>query len=139
MAELPEVAPATPAATPAPEPESEQGLSLRFASDRDFMRLVAKGDIQVYAFSEGERVFGLARNFEFQPASAPGRLYELLPDTIPRVVRAALDRATRSAAEFAWGIRIPPRLEGQIREYVDTATVGELVIDRYGQVHHHAS
>ncbi len=121
-----------------PERATERGLSLRFASDRDFMRLITKGEIQVYAFQAGERVLGLAKNYEFAQAPAPGRLYELLPETIPRMVMAALERATRDADGFAWGIRLPADLEAKIRAYVDRDSVGELIIDRYGEVHHRA-
>ncbi|MEJ2088032.1 MAG: hypothetical protein P8Y69_06085, partial [Gammaproteobacteria bacterium] len=31
---------------------TEEGLILRFASDRDFLRLIARGDITVYAYQE---------------------------------------------------------------------------------------
>ena len=44
--------------------KKNEGLSLRFASDQDFMRLVAKGDIQVYAF-KAKDVLSLDRSFRF--------------------------------------------------------------------------
>jgi hypothetical protein len=34
---------------------------------------------------------------------------------------------------------MPKRLAGKIREFIDRAVHGELVIDRYGDVHHVAS
>lgn len=114
----------------------EQTLSLRFASGKDFSRLVSKGEIHVYAFQAGRQVFGLARNFQFNQAKAPGRLYELMPDTIPSSVLAALGQVTREPVAFTWGVRLPADLERRIRRYVDEAAVGELVIDRYGEVHH---
>jgi len=148
-----------PVSTPAPQPVTarvpvsqiavqtqkippDKGLSLRFASDGDFLRLVTRGEIQVFAYQTGARghaVFGLDRNFEFLSTSAPGQVYELLPQTIPNLIAVALDRATPEAHTYSWGIRIPKALEGKIRKYIDRQVHGELVIDRYGEVHHVAS
>lgn len=150
---------AAPASTPAPRsatprvPISEiatqtsqvapsKGLSLRFASDRDFLRLVTKGEIQVFAYQSGANthtVLGLDRNFEFLSTPAPGKVYELLPQTIPNLIAVALDRATPEAATYSWGIRMPKELEGKIRRFIDRHVQGELVIDRYGEVHHVAT
>ena len=115
-----------------------KGLSLRFASDRDFLRLVTKGEIQVFAY-QAHSVLGLGRNFEFVSTDSPGQVYELLPETIPKLIFAALDRATRESSAYTWGIRMPANLEVKIRGFVDRAVRGELVIDRYGEVHHVAS
>jgi hypothetical protein len=164
------VAPIAPKSTPAPAPraaqlpivevtaqaptrtdaeetsEEEQGLSLRFASDRDFLRLVTKGEIQVFAYQardevreQARKVLGLDRNFEFLSTEAPGQIYELLPETIPNLIVAALDRATPESGSYTWGIRMPKELEGKIRGFIDRDVHGELVIDRYGDVHHVAS
>jgi len=150
---------AAPVSTPAPQPATARvpvsqiavptqkiapakGLSLRFTSDSDFLRLVTRGEIQVFAYQTGSRghaVFGLDRNFEFLSTSAPGQVYELLPQTIPNLIAVALDRATPDAHTYSWGIRIPKVLEGKIRKYIDRQARGELVIDRYGEVHHVAS
>jgi hypothetical protein len=164
------VAPIAPKSTPAPAPraaqlpivevtaqaptrtdaeetsEEEQGLSLRFASDRDFLRLVTKGEIQVFAYQardevreQARKVLGLDRNFEFLSTEAPGQIYELLPETIPNLIVAALDRATPESGSYTWGIRMPKELEGKIRGFIDRDVHGELVIDRCGDVHHVAS
>lgn len=117
---------------------SEEGLSLRFASDRDFLRLVTKGEIQVFAY-QARSVLGLDRNFEFLDAEPPGQVYELMPETIPGLIFAALDRATAESSSYTWGIRMPKKLEGKIRGFIDREVHGELVIDRYGEVHHVAS
>ncbi|MDH3641632.1 MAG: hypothetical protein OES38_06020 [Gammaproteobacteria bacterium] len=117
---------------------NEEGLSLRFASDRDFLRLVTKGEIQVFAY-QARSVLGLDRNFEFLDAESPGQVYELMPETIPGLIFAALDRATGESSLYTWGIRMPKKLEGKIRGFIDRDVHGELVIDRYGEVHHVAS
>lgn len=123
-----------PAPTPAPPPEQE-GLSLRFASDRDFLRLVSRGDIRVFAFNDAE-VLSLDADFSFQPAAAPGRIHELLAATIPDLVIGALP-ARAAADAYNWGIAMPDRLARQIRGYVEDGATGELVINRFGEVRHH--
>ncbi|MFP6815810.1 MAG: hypothetical protein VB949_09115 [Pseudomonadales bacterium] len=116
-------------------PQAERGLSLRFATDRDFLRLVTKGEIHVYAY-KAHTVLGLDRNFDFLSAEPPGRVYELLPETIPSLIFAALGRATSQSNSYTWGVRMPRKLEGKIRHFVERGVHGELVIDRYGEVHH---
>jgi hypothetical protein len=116
-------------------PQAERGLSLRFATDRDFLRLVTKGEIHVYAY-KAHTVLGLDRNFDFLSVEPPGRVYELLPETIPSLIFAALGRATSQSNSYTWGVRMPRKLEGKIRHFVERGVHGELVIDRYGEVHH---
>ena len=116
----------------APEPRA---LSLRFASHRDFMRLVARGDIQVYAF-RNQDVLSLDRSFQFFESPAPPSVYSLEPQTIPELVTAALTVRRADTDGFAWGIRMPQRLESRIRALVDQGVTGQLVIDRYGEVLH---
>jgi len=135
-----------PAYRPAPSPPAmpgrpsaasggTDGLSLRFASDRDFMRLVAKGDIQVYAFKPHD-VLALNQTFRFLESPAPASVYELTPETIPAVVTSALHALRADTSEYAWGIRMPDRLERQIRAFVDKGATGELVINRFAEVQH---
>ncbi|MDZ7668170.1 MAG: hypothetical protein U5Q16_01680 [Gammaproteobacteria bacterium] len=128
--------PAEPEPVPTPPSQTEkEGLSLRFASDRDFLRLVSRGDIRVFAFNEAE-VLSLDGDFRFQPATSPGRVHELLAETIPELVVGALRRHAAPEA-YNWGIAMPDRLARQIRGYVDGGATGELVINRFGEVRHH--
>jgi hypothetical protein len=130
-----------PRPAPVPQPEAArdpgQGLSLRFASDQDFLRLVNRGDIRVFAFAEGE-VLSVSADFRFEQAPAPGQLHELLPETIPDLMTSAL-RGARSSASYRWGITLPARMARQIRDHVDRGASGELIIDRYGEVRHHGA
>ena len=120
------------------EPEAE-GLILLFVSDNDFLRLIAKGDVQVYAFQERE-FLALGQNYEFYEAQAPKQVYEVLPETIPSLIDAALEKREHpSAATFKWGISLPERVERQIQRYLNTVSAGQLLIDRYGEVRHVAS
>jgi len=128
--------PAQPDPVPEPAPQTgQEGLSLRFASDRDFLRLVSRGDIRVFAFNDAE-VLSLNGDFRFQPATSPGRVHELLAETIPELVVGALRRQAAPDA-YNWGIAMPDRLTRQIRGYVEDGATGELVINRFGEVRHH--
>jgi hypothetical protein len=125
-------------ATPAPGESADKGLSLRFASDGDFLRLIARGDISVYAYN-GPDVLGLSGAYEFLSARAPGQVYELLPQTIPTLIFESLVRARSQqddSAAFTWAIALPRKIETQIEDYVASVEQGQLVIDRYGDVHH---
>ncbi|MEZ5557588.1 MAG: hypothetical protein R3E86_03475 [Pseudomonadales bacterium] len=130
-----------PAAKSAPQPAepaaegSQQGLSLRFASDSDFLRLVSKGDIQVFAFRPSD-VLMLDRDLRFGSAPPPGRVYELESDTIPALINQALRSASTEAGSYTWGISLPARLERRIRQYVQQGATGELIINRFGEVLH---
>ncbi len=123
--------PAAPAAA-----DASRGLTLRFASDQDFLRLVNRGDVRVYAFRDGE-VLSVDADFRFRPAAAPQQLHEVLPETIPALMTAALRGAGRTAG-YRWGITLPAALAREIRGYLDRGASGDLVIDRFGGVRLHA-
>jgi hypothetical protein len=114
------------------QPDEEKGLSLRFASDRDFLRLLAKRSIDLYAFND-TTILKLS-DMTFSESAAPGRLYELMPQTIPGMVTNGLPDSIDQP--YNWGIRIPSGMEQQIRRFVDADAAGELIIDRYGDINH---
>ena len=120
------------AESPPPAPE---GLSLRFASDRDFLRLVNRGQLEVFAFRDGD-VKKLAPGLAFEPSGSPGQVHELLPDTIPALIWEVFAAAHADPSRYRWGIRMPAPMEAQIKRHLRTETRGTLVIDRYGDVHH---
>ncbi|HSG88306.1 MAG TPA: hypothetical protein VLA56_03785 [Pseudomonadales bacterium] len=111
----------------------DEGLSLRFASDADFLRLVSRAHMTLYAFRDAE-VLALVDGARFLPAPAPGRVHELLAETVPSSIRDALGAAREDAGAFRWGVRMPAAVEVRIRAFVDEGASGELVIDRYGEV-----
>lgn len=132
------VLPSPPASSAA-----DQGLSLRFASDNDFLRLIAKGDISVYAYHgprsggiPGREILKLDGSYQFRDSPAPGRVYELLPQTIPGLVINALRTTGRNIDAFTWAIVLPPRIEAQLEQHMTRVRSGELVIDRFGEVQH---
>lgn len=119
-------------------PESEEGLSLRFHSDRDFLRLITSGEVGLYLFNDNS-AFKLARNLGFQSAPAPRQLYEVMPQTIPAAISASADRAVSQPSLFKWGVAMPARIEQRIASLVATQTSGQLVVDRRGLVRHEAT
>jgi hypothetical protein len=114
---------------------AEPGLSLRFTSDRDFLRLVSKGDVRVFLFDQ-QRSFELSRSYRFDAASPPGQLYEVLPETIPAAIGRAAQGNLQRHPELRWGLSMPAPIQRQIAEYVAAVDTGELRIDRFGEVHH---
>jgi hypothetical protein len=119
----------------APEPAEEEGLSLRFASEGDFLRLVSRGTVEVFAFREAD-VLALDPSLRLLESRAPGRVHEVLPETVPDLVLAQLREARADASAFRWAVRLPPRIEGRIREHLAADARGALVIDRLGEVRH---
>jgi hypothetical protein len=128
-------APPSPVSDPDPE---EEGLTLRFASDGDFLRLIARGDIRVYAFQESD-VLARSESYRFLDTAAPGQVYELLPPSIPDLILEALKQARPDTDGYRWGIALPGRISNQIEQHLSQVSRGELVIDRYGDVHHVAA
>jgi hypothetical protein len=138
-----ETATAAPEPSPRVEPEpvppsaaaEEEGLSLRFASEGDFLRLVSRGTVEVFAFREAD-VLALDPSLRLLESRAPGRVHEVLPETVPDLVLAQLREARADASAFRWAVRLPPRIEGRIREHLAADARGALVIDRLGEVRH---
>ena len=116
---------------------AEPGLSLRFGSDQDFLRLIAKGDVGVFLFNERD-VYRLEKDYSFARATAPGELYELMPRTIPGAIKAAAENAVSNTDALNWGVVMPERIARRIAALVAVEHTGQLVINRYGEVQHQA-
>ncbi|MEM1435275.1 MAG: hypothetical protein AAGG11_14540 [Pseudomonadota bacterium] len=121
----------------APSPidsRSDEGLTLRFATDQDFLRLVAKGDIRVFLFG-ADSTYRLRPDYRFAPATTPRQLFEVMPETVPAQIRG---RATqlRDASALRYGLQFPDRIERQLDDYLARVDSGALLIDRYGRVSH---
>ena len=124
---------------------TEQGLSLSFRSDRDFLRLVSTGVIELFVMNDAataEPTLRFDPHGQFAPARAPGRIYELLPGTIPRTITTALaQRPARSETSDAsgaltWGVTLPPALERELAQQREQHSQGTLLIDRYARIRH---
>ncbi len=113
--------------------EEEDSLSLRFASDSDFLRLISKGTVDVYVFNARDTL-RLGKDYRFAAVEPPTQVYELMPETIPRaIVRSLGSPATES---YTWGVSIPPRMAREIAAYAARESSGQLLIDRFGEVRH---
>ncbi len=126
-----------PAPEAAAESAEEEGLTLRFASEADFLRLVARGKVAVYAFDE-DRFLTLAPDYRFTPVAPPQQVYELDPGTIPSQMRSALARVD-GPAPTKWAVGLPSRVQRQIQDLVATVNNGELLINRFEEVRHVAA
>jgi len=146
----------TPAAAPAPAPISanpppaaeEQGLSLGFTSDADFLRLVGAGTIELFVMDNDATADSILR-FDaqhpphgFTPSDAPGQFYELLPGTIPETITNVLARRLGSSGTggamrmLTWGVTLPPALERSIAQHRKQHSHGTLLIDRNAGIRH---
>jgi hypothetical protein len=124
---------------------AEPGLSLSFRSDRDFLRLIGAGVIELFVMdgaATAEPTLRFDPNGQFAPAPAPGRIYELLPATIPGTITNALARRpTRSepsgpSGALTWGVTLPPALERELAQQRERHSQGTLLIDRYARIRH---
>ena len=113
----------------------EPGLSLRFGSDQDFLRLIAKGSVDVFLF-DAQNVYQLENDYSFERSTAPGELYELMPETIPHAIKASANNAVGDSTVFSWGVVMPERISRRIAALVAVERTGQLVINRYGEVQH---
>lgn len=131
-----------PTAIPEPEPEPEkfsepdsptqveQGLALKFASDSDFLRLLNKGSVTLYAISEGVyQKYDITHRFV--PISPPKQYYEVVAATVPSMISNILN-----GASVTWAVGLPVTIERQITTHIARANSGELLINRFEQVHH---
>jgi len=130
-----------PIADPSPDTRSqteqtteEEGLTLRFSSESDFLRLVARGKVAVYAFDKST-FLALGSDYQFQQVSPPHQVYELEAATIPAHMSDALPKSS-SHSQFKWAVELPQRVERQIQDYVATVNSGELLINKFEEVRH---
>jgi len=125
--------------TPAPvapppiakRPDPEKGLSLRFATDAALLRMVARGDAQVFVL-DGARALALdlSDGVSFRPADPPPSYYAMSPGTVPVLLRSAQP----GPADVAWGVTLPGRTTTEIDAYLGRYDSGVLVIDTAGGV-----
>jgi len=127
-------APNTAEAASAESETGDQGLTLRFDSDGDFLRLIAKGKVAVYAFDES--IFlSLGTNYRFSPTTPPSQFYELDKATVPSHLSQALPE-DMSAAGLKWAVGLTPRVQRQIQQHLGRVEHGQLLINKYEEVRH---
>ncbi len=122
----PEVRPAA-----AERPPERRGFNLRFADERALLRLMAGGQVRVYA-REGARFWRIVPDgsgLHAQRAPAPKRYYEMTADTVPASLRATLPRRAP-----LWGVVLPSDLSARIARAIRGRQGGDLVILASGEV-----
>jgi len=135
-AAVPEAALATaaePSAIPAQEPE---GFILRFESDAALMRLVAAGQVGVYAIEDerARRMKVSESRISFWDASAPNSFHEMEVSTVPLPVVDALARTGADTDKMRWGVTLPGKLKGQLDGLMQDHRGGSLVIGSNGDI-----
>jgi len=145
-----------PAAVPAPQPQTQlaselpsttqagstqsdsdsaAALSLRFASERDFLRLLTDRTVTLYLFNS-DSALRLGNDFAFAASPSPNQVYEVLPSTIPAAILRSAEQGVLGLQDYAWGVGMPPAIDASIKRWVQRVDTGELLIDRYGEVTH---
>lgn len=141
-------APPTPAPSPPEQSASEparqagkvpqRGVSISFASDRAFHRLVSEQRVQFYAVI-GQRSWKadpLGRVINFRAGAPPGQFHEMAPETVPDRYRRSL-RAVVSAADgrdIVWATVLPQAMVAEIRRRVSGLRGAEVVIQADGSL-----
>ncbi len=129
-----------PVAKPPPLPPSpaddKPGFTLRFESDLALSRLVATGQVGVFALSGGnaQRMSVAESRISFWAAPVPKQFHEMDRATVPRAVRDALERTGRSTPDTAWAVTLPARLSGELGQIMRQHRGGALVIAKDGSL-----
>lgn len=119
----------------APREPPEPGLSLRFVSNQDFLRLVNRGAVQVLAFKNSD-YYILNSAYRFVASKPPRQFHELDASTIPPLLKQTLAESMRAEDDWQWGVVLPSGISQQIQTHLRANRHGELRIDRYERVHH---
>ena len=139
--EAPPLAAAEPEAVEAPIPEvaeapvPDEGFSLRFETGTALTRLVARGDVGLYAIGAGQALrMNVDRGeMSFWPASAPKQFHEMHQATVPGDVISALHRSGKEPAdEVKWGVTLPSPMTAELNRILAEQSGGALVIGSSG-------
>jgi hypothetical protein len=134
--------PAAVESPPPPTPTAEKkGFSLRFESDHALTRLVAAGQVGLYAISDGraQRMTVSESRISFWDSSTPNAFHEMETSTVPQPVIDALARSGINTAGIDWGVTLPGKLREQLDALMRGHTGGELVIGLDGKLRLEAS
>ncbi len=130
-----------PIAPPAADAEavdpSEEGVTLRFSSDAALRRLVARGKVGLFAFSNGQswRLAPSLSEDTFRAANAPTEFHAMAAGTVPDAVVAAMTQQTGADGRtVSWGVTLPLPTRYAIARLVREFSSGALVIGSDGRV-----
>ena len=116
--------------------KNSAGISLRFASDAALMRLVAAGQIGLYAMeaNRAQRMTVRDSRISFWDASTPKAFHEMEATTVPDGVVDAFTRTATDAEIVRWGVTLPGKLRTQLQTLMQQHDSGALVIDANGDI-----
>jgi hypothetical protein len=118
--------------------DAEPSLVLRFSSDKAFLFLLGQGEISLY----GRRENGfrqLTPGFELIDTTLTGNLYEVMPASLPKVVRRVFAHTTdQGRGTETYLVALPAAIHQQIAELQakHSGHSGTLTINRAGEVHY---
>lgn len=121
-----------------PSAGREPSLVLRFSSDKAFLFLLGQGEISLY----GRRENGfrqLTPGFELIDTTLTGNLYEVMPASLPKVVRRVFAHTTdQGRGTETYLVALPAAIHQQIAELQakHSGHSGTLTINRAGEVHY---
>ena len=129
------------AAAAAPEAARDAGYSLRFESDLALTRLVASGQVGLYALAtdRARRMAVSDSRISFWDASTPQEYHEMEADTVPPPVVDALARTGIDAGSVVWGVTLPGRMRTQLDTLMREHDGGALVIGSDGSLRRETS
>lgn len=116
--------------------DKNAGFTLRFESDAVLTRLVAAGQIGLYAL-DGERAQRMTvRNsrISFWGASTPNTFHEMEATTVPGAIVEAFTRSAANSATVSWGVTLPGKLRAQLDTLMQQHDGGSLVIGADGDI-----
>ncbi len=116
---------------------SSEGVTLRFSSDAALRRLVARGKVGLFAFSNGQswRLAPSLSEAIFRGANAPTEFHAMASGTVPADVVAAMTQQTGADNRtVSWGVTLPLPTRYAIARLVREFDSGALVIGSDGRV-----
>ncbi len=130
--------PAEPAPQPAPSPV---GFTLRFESDRALSRLVATGQVGLFAIDStgAQRMSVASSRVSFWSVPMPRRFHEMDTATVPRAVKDALAQSGRVDDATRWAVTLPTRLKNELDRLLREHEGGALIIAMDGSLRREAS
>ena len=119
-----------------PVAEQKPGFTLRFESDLALSRLVATGQVGLFAIQNGsaQRMSIAESRISFWAAPVPGTFHEMDQGTVPAAVRDALERTGPGTEGAQWAVTLPARLSTELERLMHGHEGGALVIAKDGSL-----
>lgn len=114
----------------------DEALTFRFASERDFLHLLATDEVQLYA-STSTGFARLNNDFTLTDERPREEVFEVMPHSVPPEIERIFRRAGRDPVYL---VDLPPRTRAELRAFLDSIDPGRasgaLVIHADGHITH---